>query len=80
MSFRFFKSHFKKKIIILQKGILLILFGCSGQAKSERDRLREQNAKGEYIYRLRDEVQAEVGSPKHRERELYPWESQKNQG
>jgi gluconate kinase len=69
------KLYCKKIFIILQIGILISLLGCSGQEKSERDRLREQNAKGEYIYRLHDEVlQAEVGAPKHRERELYPWE------
>ena len=57
--------------------ILLCLFflgGCSGLEKSEKDKLREQNAKGEYIYRHENEVLYPIASPRPREREPYPWE------
>jgi len=74
MSFGYPKSQYKKNFIILQIGIFLPLLGCSGQEKSQKDRLRQQNAKGEYIYRLHNEMEAEVGDPKHRERDPYPWE------
>ena len=71
-----FNPHFKKIFIILQKGILLIaLQSCSGHEKSEKERLRDQNAKGEYIYRYHHEAQYPEVSSQHREREPYPWET-----
>ena len=69
------KSHFKKIFIILQLGFLFSLLGCSGLEKSEQDKLREKNAKGEYVYRNHDEVSYPVPTPRHRDREAYPWES-----
>lgn len=73
-----YNPHFKKFFIILQKGFLWVAFatlgGCSGHEKSEKDRLREQNAKGEYIYRYQQEVQYPLSPPVPREREAYPWE------
>ena len=70
------KPHCKKFFIILQRGILIGLLGCSGHEKSERDRLREQNARGEYIYRLHNEKQDVASDPQPRSRELYPWEKE----
>jgi len=53
----------------------MLLVGCSGQEQAEKGRLREQNAKGEYIYRFESEsVVGEIPEPQLRERELYPWE------
>lgn len=51
-----------------------LLSGCSGMEKSEQDKIREQNAKGEYIYRHRDEVLYKAEAPKPQAREPYPWE------
>lgn len=70
------KSHIKKIFIILQTGFLIFLTGCSGLEKSEQDKLRENNAKGEYVYRNHNEVAYPVTTPRPREREAYPWETQ----
>ncbi|MBS0648720.1 MAG: hypothetical protein JSS10_05805 [Verrucomicrobia bacterium] len=70
------KSHIKKIFIILQTGFLIFLTGCSGLEKSEQEKLRENNAKGEYIYRNHNEVAYPVQTPRHREREAYPWEGE----
>ncbi|MBP7073822.1 MAG: hypothetical protein KBA81_00355 [Rhabdochlamydiaceae bacterium] len=70
-----FYPHFKKISINVQKVFLLFLcFGCSGHEKSEQERLREQNAKGEYVYRNHDERQYPLKTPTHRDPEPYPWE------
>ena len=68
------KSHSKKIFIILQIGFLFFLVGCSGLEKSEQDKLRDLNAKGEYVYRNHDEIAYPVQPPRPREREAYPWE------
>jgi hypothetical protein len=70
-----YKPHSKKIFIILQTGILFFLTGCSGLEKSEQDKLRDSNAKGEYVYRNHDEVAYPVPAPRPREREAYPWET-----
>ena len=55
--------------------LLLLLFSsCSGLEKTEKERIREQNAKGEYIYRKANEFFYQVEAPKPRVREPYPWE------
>lgn len=57
----------------------MLLYGCSGQEQAERERLREQNAKGEYIYRFEGEsVVGEIPEPTLRVREPYPWETLEN--
>jgi gluconate kinase len=71
------KSRFKEIFIILQKGFLFFLVSCSGLEKSEQEKLRQQNAKGEYVYRHHDELLFPVAPPRHREREAYPWEGNK---
>ena len=75
-----FYPHFKKKYINVQKSFILFFlisaFGCSGHEKSEQDRLREQNAKGEYVYRNHNEKQYPIKPPTPRDREPYPWESE----
>ena len=57
------KPHSKKIFIILQTGILFFLTGCSGLEKSEQDKLRDSNAKGEYVYRNHDEVALPLSQP-----------------
>lgn len=42
--------------------------------QSEQEKLRRQNAKGEFIYRSHDEYRYALRPPKHRVREKYPWE------
>jgi hypothetical protein len=74
MALLFSNPHSKKIFIILQTGILFFLAGCSGLEKSEQDKLRENNAKGEYVYRNHKEVAYPVAPPRPREREAYPWE------
>ncbi len=69
----YFYPHFKKISIIV---LLLLLSGCSGHEKSGEQRLRDQNAKGEYVYRNHDERQYPLNTPSHREREPYPWENE----
>jgi len=72
------KSHSRKIFIILQT--LSLLSGCSGMEKSEQEKIREQNAKGEYIYRHHDEMLYQVEAPKHQTREPYPWEQESSKG
>ena len=60
----------------MQNGFFLFLLGCSGLEKSEQEKLRELNAKGEYVYRHHDEAQFPIQQPRHRDREPYPWEGQ----
>ncbi len=51
------------------------LLGCSGLEKSEKEKLREQNAKGEYIYRYHDEVFYPLPPPPQRQKnDPYPWD------
>ncbi|MBI2742604.1 MAG: hypothetical protein HYX48_01645 [Chlamydiales bacterium] len=52
----------------------LLAAGCSNLEQSEDEKMRKQNAKGEYIQRHESEYQFKVESPKMREREKYPWE------
>ena len=54
--------------------LFLLFFSCSGLEKTEKEKIRDQNAKGEYIYRKQDEVFYQVEAPKPRLKEVYPWE------
>lgn len=54
--------------------VLLTLAACSGMEKSEQEKIRRQNATGEFVYRHHDEYLYAVDVPKHRIREKYPWE------
>lgn len=53
---------------------LLLLAGCSGLEKTEYDRLRRQNCKGEYIRRSHTEYFYPIENPIAKERDPYPWE------
>ncbi len=54
--------------------IFTLLMGCSNFEKAEQTRLRQMNAKGEFIHRSHDEVSAPIGEPVPQERAPYPWE------
>jgi hypothetical protein len=54
---------------------LCLLAGCSGLEKSEQEKIRRNNAKGELIYRHHNEVLYALQPPKQRKRESYPWET-----
>ncbi len=69
------KFHLRKKIIIMQS--CLFLFSCSGLEKAEQEKIRSQNAKGEYIYRNEKDRFYTLRPPEHQEREAYPWEEKK---
>jgi hypothetical protein len=69
------KPHCKKIFIIVQTLSLgIFLGGCSGLEKSEQEKIREQNAKGEYIYRHQGDHLYQAEAPRHQPREPYPWE------
>lgn len=58
----------------MQKGFLIFCLSCTGLEKAEKEKLRERNMKGEYIYRHEKEVFYSVPPPKPRPKEPYPWE------
>ena|ERR1700722_4779289 len=62
-----------KKVFIYFMGIFLLV-GCSGMQNSEQEKLRRQNAKGEFVHRRHDEFHYLLPTPEHWVREKYPWE------
>jgi hypothetical protein len=58
----------------LTKIFFIFLYGCYSPEKSEQDKVREQNAKGEFIYRKSNETFYQPKPLKKRVREKYPWE------
>jgi gluconate kinase len=52
----------------------LFLSSCSGLQESEKEKLRNRNAKGEFIHRKHDESLYPLTKPSHRVREKYQWE------
>lgn len=58
-------------------GLLLLFAACGNLEQSEEEKIRRQNAKGEYILRQDGEVLFSVEAPKVRSREKYPWEEEK---
>ncbi len=50
------------------------LTGCSGLEQSEQEKIRAQNAKGEFVFRHANERQFAYAPPQIRERQKYPWE------
>lgn len=61
-------------LFLLNFCYLLSFFSCSGLEKTEYDKLRRKNCKGEFITRKTGEYFAPLATPKLREREPYPWE------
>lgn len=57
-------------------GLISILTGCSGLARSEEEKIRRQNCKGEYIYRTQSDVFCPIVVPEHTPRAPYPWENE----
>jgi hypothetical protein len=54
--------------------LLLATAACSGLETSERDKVREQNAKGEYIYRQHNDHHYPIIPATPQTRDPYPWE------
>lgn len=52
----------------------LLFCSCSGIERSENEKIRRRNCKGEYIYRKHNEFTHAISSPKHTPRSTYPWE------
>jgi len=52
----------------------LLCCGCSGSDSSEKDRLRQLNQKGEFIYRVADEYLFVPPAPLPQLQQPYPWE------
>lgn len=52
----------------------LLLSGCSGMEKSEQEKLRQLNAKAEFIHRNHEDSKYPLTTPSHRVRNKYPWE------
>jgi hypothetical protein len=52
------------------------IVACSGLARSEQEKARRKNAKGEYIYRSHKDIFAPIGTPQHAPRSPYPWETE----
>lgn len=61
---------------ILFLTIIAILTSCSGLERTEREKLKKQNCKAEYIYREDNDYQSPLALPAHTPRTLYPWESE----
>lgn len=52
----------------------LLSNGCNRIEENENQKIREANAKGEYIHRKQGEFNYKLEEPKQKEREKYPWE------
>jgi len=61
--------------IVYILAMALILFGCSSIERSEEEKIRRRNCKGEYIHRKHDETFVSITPPAHTPRAAYPWES-----
>lgn len=66
------KQLYQKQIVIILLGIFL--GGCSGLERSEQERLRQRNAKGEFIHRNHDDIRYPLADPVQKKRAPYPWE------
>lgn len=76
-SFKKVFIYFFKKICVfvaLGSAAVLFLTACSGMEYSEQEKIRRNNAKGEFIHRTHDEFHYMLTVPPHRVREKYPWE------
>ena len=57
-------------------GLISILSSCSGLERSEQEKVRRQNCKGEYVYRNQNDVFYPIATPEHKSRSPYPWETE----
>jgi hypothetical protein len=56
--------------------IFFCFIGCSGFERSELEKVRKQNCKGEYVYRNQSDVFSPIAPPEHLARSPYPWENE----
>jgi hypothetical protein len=61
-------------VILNILAMALIVCGCSGIERSENDKIRRRNCKGEYIHRKHDEKFCAIALPAQMPRPQYPWE------
>ncbi len=54
--------------------LLLFLTLFLGSCSSQQQKLRKQNIRGDYVYRLHDEYFFQPAPPRPQSREKYPWE------
>lgn len=70
-------THWRAKIDGFRTFLVLLpllLGACSGIERSENEKIRRRNCKGEYIYRTHDEYTCAISTPAHTPRPPYPWE------
>lgn len=67
-------ASFKKVFTSFIWLIIPFLASCLGMEHSEHEKLRRQNAKGEFIHRTHSECRYPLSDPEHFVREKYPWE------
>jgi hypothetical protein len=58
--------------------LVFILASCSRLEQSEKEKLRQRNCKGEFVYRAEADYFYPIGTPEHTPRAPYPWESEAN--
>ena len=54
--------------------ISFLLFGCSGIEESQQEKIKQNNAVAERIYRKSSDKFYSIDPPKQQKREKYPWE------
>lgn len=64
---------FQRLYIIL---LIPFLMGCSSSDQNQSTRMRTDNQKGEYIYRIHDEYLFKIPPLEKGSKELYPWEKE----
>lgn len=69
--------------MVINRTILFLLIiatfcGCSGLEKTEREKIRKRNCKGEAIYRNQGDIFYPIENPQLVVRSPYPWESESN--
>src|SRR3989344_2655016 len=63
---------------VLFLSTLFIFLGCSGMERTEREKIRQRNCKGEYIYRSQSDFFFPIAPPQLALRASYPWETEGN--
>src|SRR3990167_7017275 len=71
-----FRPFLRRTIRKLGLIALLLFVGCSGMEKSEKEKIRRQNCKGELIYRNCNEELYSIASLTPQPRPRYPWEGE----
>ena len=70
------KSSLSRTILFLE--IMASITSCGGLHRSESERIRKRNCKGEVIARNEQNISYLIQNPKHVKKTPYPWESDSN--